>query len=210
MNRIAVAAATVAAGLVVAGAALAVAGRPGPPAAGARPHMAAGAAAAQHFIAMMVPHHEDAVAMAQLAQTHAEHARVRALAVGIERTQSAEIAQMQAWYRAWYGEAVPALPRRGRPVDADDLADAEPFDQAFLAEMIRHHAMGVRMISMLLPRVDRPELARLMREMAATQRREIAAMRGWYADWYGTAPPPAFGNGMGPGHGHGMGYGMRR
>ena len=49
------------------------------------------------FIDMMIPHHASAVAMAQVAETRAEHPELRTLAEQIIESQSAEIAQMQAW-----------------------------------------------------------------------------------------------------------------
>jgi uncharacterized protein (DUF305 family) len=62
----------------------------------------------QHFIREMIPHHEDAIAMAALALDQAEHPELRSLAAAIARTQTDEIAQMRAWYEAWYGAPVPA------------------------------------------------------------------------------------------------------
>ena len=138
--------------------------------------------------------------MAKLAQQQATHAEVRALAATIEQTQTREIAQLRAWYRQWYGADVPAVTLPGQ---TGALADAQPFDRAFLAAMIRHHTMGVRMIAMLQSSVDKPELAQLMQTMSQTQQREIAQMQGWYADWYGTEAPA-----YGMGNGYGMGYGM--
>src|SRR5829696_7107712 len=61
------------------------------------------------FIDMMTPHHASAVAMAQVAQTRAEHPELRMLAEQIIESQSAEIAQMQAWRDEWFPDA-PAMP----------------------------------------------------------------------------------------------------
>jgi uncharacterized protein (DUF305 family) len=223
MRRIAIPLTAVAAALVVAGAALAVGGGPGP-----QPGRGAGAAATldgtaatKHFIEMMIPHHADAVAMARLAQQKAQHAEVRTLAAAIVKTQTQEMAQLRTWYRQWYGTDVPAVERPGRDAGTATLAQAQVFDRAFLTQMIRHHAMGVRMISMLQPRVDQAELRELMTTMSRTQQREITQMRSWYRAWYGTAAPstgrgsgmgagPAMGPGMGSGRGNGLGNGMQR
>jgi uncharacterized protein (DUF305 family) len=149
------------------------------------------AATADHFIAMMVPHHDDAIAMAQLALTRGEHPEVRALAAEIVRTQTAENATMRAWYRERYGTDVPALPMRGMGMGDEQLEDATTFDRAFLEQMIRHHAMGVRMVERFLPGVDEPELRQLMQTMVRTQRAEITQMQAWYRAWYGKAAPAA-------------------
>ncbi|HEU5315067.1 MAG TPA: DUF305 domain-containing protein [Chloroflexota bacterium] len=57
------------------------------------------------FIEEMIPHHEDAVEMADLALAQAEHAELKALAQQIKTDQTREIAQMRGWYAAWFGVA---------------------------------------------------------------------------------------------------------
>lgn len=58
------------------------------------------------FIEEMIPHHEDAILMAEEVKEGAEHAEIRQLADSIIAAQSAEIAQMKAWYKAWFGTDV--------------------------------------------------------------------------------------------------------
>jgi uncharacterized protein (DUF305 family) len=68
----------------------------------------------QHFIVMMIPHHEGAVAMADLALSRARHPELKKLAQTIKTTQTNEIQQMRAWYKQWYSADVPAWgPGRG-------------------------------------------------------------------------------------------------
>ncbi|HEY9833157.1 MAG TPA: DUF305 domain-containing protein [Stenomitos sp.] len=61
----------------------------------------------QHFIVMMIPHHEGAVAMADLALSRAKHPEIKKLAAAIKTTQTQEIQEMRTWYRQWYGTDVP-------------------------------------------------------------------------------------------------------
>ncbi len=61
------------------------------------------------FIDMMIPHHESAIAMAQIALIRGEHPEIRDLAQRIITSQQAEIAQMKAWRDAWYPGAA-AMP----------------------------------------------------------------------------------------------------
>lgn len=61
----------------------------------------------QHFIVMMIPHHEGAIAMADLALTRAKHPEIKQLAQSIQTTQRQENQQMAAWYKQWYGADVP-------------------------------------------------------------------------------------------------------
>lgn len=58
----------------------------------------------QRFITAMISHHAGAIDMAQEAQTKAEHAEVRQLAGAIVQAQEAEIQQLQAWQKTWFGQ----------------------------------------------------------------------------------------------------------
>lgn len=198
--------------------------------AGGGPTGMMGMDASQHFIQQMIPHHEDAVTMAALAPTQAEHQELRDLAAKIGKVQAEEIDQMRQWYRDWYGTDVPpsntgaAMSAMGGWETAS-LDGTQPFDKAFIEQMVPHHEMAVMMSSMALQRADRPELRTLLQSIIDSQRAEIAQMRAWYQEWYGAPLPssgPAVGghqmggtggspmNGMGGSHmggmgGHGMG-----
>jgi len=51
----------------------------------------------QHFIVMMIPHHDGAIAMADLALTRARRPEIKALARSIKDSQTRENAQMRTW-----------------------------------------------------------------------------------------------------------------
>jgi len=160
----------------------------------------------RHFMEQMIPHHEDAVAMAELALTRAEHPELRGLAETIIRDQTREIDQMETWYRDWYGVDAPSDdgaygdPGNGRGMmgggmmgggmmgdqaDLEVLKAAAVFDKEFIEQMIPHHQMGVMMAQMVLARSDRPEIQELARSIIKTQRAEIEQMQDWYQEWYG-------------------------
>lgn len=61
----------------------------------------------QHFIVMMIPHHEGAIAMADLALERSQRPEIRNLAQSIKASQSREIEQMRDWYQQWYDADVP-------------------------------------------------------------------------------------------------------
>lgn len=151
-----------------------------------------------HFIEQMIPHHEDAITMANLALTKAEHQEIKTLAGNIIKAQSEEIDQMKGWYKAWFGEEVPDLNitmghgmgtmmhggMMGTETDVDALENARPFDKEFIEQMIPHHQMAVMMGQMLLRSTDRPEMKQLAENIISTQTEEINQMREWYSAWY--------------------------
>lgn len=151
------------------------------------------------FIEQMIPHHEDAVDMADLALESAEHPELRALAREIKRTQTAEIEQMREWYREWFDEEVPEYSGRGpgrmggmrggmmgrMGTDLDALEDADPFDREFIEQMVPHHQMALMMAGMLEQGTNRSEMRAFAREIIDTQGREIEQMQEWYQEWYG-------------------------
>lgn len=55
------------------------------------------------FMSMMVPHHQAAIEMAQLAPDRAAHQEVKDLAKTIIDAQSSEISQLNGWLASWYG-----------------------------------------------------------------------------------------------------------
>jgi uncharacterized protein (DUF305 family) len=150
---------------------------------------------ARHFIEEMIPHHEDAVVMADLALNQSEHTELRELAATIKRVQTEEIEQMREWYQQWYGSAVPpSSMSHAMPGMADHdpraIDGARPFDKAFIEDMIPHHQMAVMMSTMAQRGVSQPELLTLLASIRTSQAAEIEQMRAWYQGWYG-APVPS-------------------
>ncbi len=148
------------------------------------------------FIEQMIPHHDDAIAMADLALTRAERPEIKRLAEDIKRTQTDENARMRLWYREWYGTDVPTSTSgrggmmRGRMmdgglVDMEDLADAESFDKTFIEQMIPHHRVAIMMSRMAGAASGRPEIRDLTDSIVLSQGAEIEKMQDWYREWYG-------------------------
>ncbi|MEK7550008.1 MAG: DUF305 domain-containing protein [Patescibacteria group bacterium] len=153
----------------------------------------------RHFIEQMIPHHEDAITMADIALVKAEHQEIKDLATDIKRTQSAEITQMQEWYKGWFATEVPKsnttmgmhgmgtggmhMGMMGDETDTEELQNATNFDEAFIEEMIPHHQMAVMMANMLLASTDRPEMKKLAQDIITAQTKEINDMRSWAKAW---------------------------
>lgn len=155
----------------------------------------------RHFIEQMVPHHEDAVTMANLALQKAKKQEVKTMAKNIISSQTNEIKEMKDWYRKWYGAELPTgsdvmsghgmmndsgmhMGMMGSEADNSRLANAADFDKAFIEEMIPHHQMAVMMASMLKNGSKRPELTKLADDIISAQSDEISQMRTWYNQWY--------------------------
>ncbi|TCJ15294.1 DUF305 domain-containing protein [Rubrobacter taiwanensis] len=56
------------------------------------------------FIEHMIPHHQSAIDMAEIALKNSENEEIRTLARNIIEEQQAEIEQMQQWREEWYRE----------------------------------------------------------------------------------------------------------
>ena len=59
------------------------------------------------YIAMMVPHHEGAIRMANHELSKGSNPEIKALAKRIISSQTVQIQQMKQWYQDWYGVRVP-------------------------------------------------------------------------------------------------------
>jgi uncharacterized protein (DUF305 family) len=156
----------------------------------------------QHFIVMMIPHHDGAIAMADLALSRAKRPEIKALARSIKDSQTQENAQMRIWYRQWFGGSVPAWGGAmghgggmgmmgmggmgGTGTDIAWLKNASDFDRAFIQQMIPHHRMGVMMASMAQTNSQHPQLLAMQQAMVKAQSQEIEQMAQWYRSWYGT------------------------
>ena len=78
-------------------------------------------------------------------------------------------------------------------MDPADLETAMPFDLAFLAMMIPHHQGAIRMAKEQLANGEDPELQDLAERIIAAQTKEIAQMREWKTEWYGSREPDLHG-----------------
>jgi uncharacterized protein (DUF305 family) len=155
------------------------------------------------FLQAMVPHHESAIAMAEVARRRAEHPEIRELAHAIVSAQEREIGQMRRIHRDLFGE--PLLPNAdahaqlglsmdeaGMMHDADAakmLRTEKPFDRAFIDAMIPHHQGAIRMARVILAEGGDDRITRLADNIVRAQAQEIREMNGWRSDWYGAESP---------------------
>ena len=125
----------------------------------------------RRFIEEMIPHHEDAVLIAELALEKSDKEEIKELAENIEREQSREIDEMRSWYKLWYGIDVPEYTggvmqgMMGDMTDLESLENAEDFDKEFIEQMVPHHQMALMMVSMMLQGTERKEMKKLAQDI---------------------------------------------
>lgn len=151
----------------------------------------------RHFIEQMIPHHEGAIEMAQLAREKGKHPEIKTLAQNIITAQQKEITDMKTWYKNWFGIEVPATSQHmmeghmmggamhmnSMSGDMETLKNAQDFDVEFIRQMIPHHEMAVMMAQMLQGSTNRPEMKTLAENIITSQTQEINQMREWYNNW---------------------------
>jgi len=164
----------------------------GPPAQG--PHNDADVA----FATGMIPHHAQAVQMADMALQRSSSGEVKDLATAVKAAQGPEIAQLSGWLTGW-GKPVPAV-GAGMSMDhgagghggmvgmmSDDemkqlgAASGKAFDTMWLQMMIKHHEGAVTMANTQLAQGGNAEAKKLAQAIADSQAKEIATMRGLLA-----------------------------
>lgn len=112
------------------------------------------------FAQGMIPHHRQALEMAELATDRASSAEVKSLAARIEKAQDPEIETMSGWLSSW-GEKTPGATDSGQSghsghsgmpgmMDDTDMAKLEKasgkaFDTLFLTLMVEHHEGAIDM-----------------------------------------------------------------
>ncbi len=152
----------------------------------------------RHFIEQMIPHHEGAIAMAELALEKSARLEIKTLAQNIIKAQEGENEKMIAWYADWY-DGHPAkgsantmnggmMSNRGMHVggqeDIQALENATDFDRAFVEQMIPHHQLAIMMAQMLQAGTQRPEMLELAKNIIYSQSAEIEQMQSWYENWF--------------------------
>ena len=142
------------------------------------------------FIDAMVPHHQGAIEMAEVALKNAEHEEIKQLSRNIISTQEAEIEELKAIKEQEFGTSeVPMKMSAGEMqmmgmTDPDELANKDPFDKAFIDAMIPHHQSAIEMAQVAYRESDNPEIKALAEGIVDAQTREIAQMEGWRKQWY--------------------------
>jgi uncharacterized protein (DUF305 family) len=146
----------------------------------------------ERFIDAMVPHHQGAIEMAQVALENAEHPEILALAEEIVAAQETEIEQLKSIKQEQFGiseismdmTSAEEMEGMGMTIEPQELANQEPFDQAFIDNMIPHHESAIEMAQVVLEESENPEIRQIAGAIVDAQEREIEQMRSWRDEWY--------------------------
>lgn len=140
------------------------------------------------FIDGMVPHHEEAIAMAKQAlAANLATPELVSIAKAIVTSQQDEIDRMKRWRGEWFGSAEIdpngadtlglSMEQMGMQHDAGDLSSSEDVDADFATMMIDHHNGAIAMAKLAREEGQHEEIRDLGDAIIRAQEREIAIMR---------------------------------
>ncbi|CAB4555062.1 unannotated protein [freshwater metagenome] len=147
------------------------------------------------FAQGMIPHHAQAVEMADLALEKSTNADVLALAKQIKASQNPEIQTMSGWLQSW-GQKVPStdsmsggghdmtdmggMMMDGMMTEADmeklESSSGTAFDRLWMELMIQHHEGAVRMSEDELKDGKNLDVKALAQTIVTSQQAEISTM----------------------------------
>lgn len=133
----------------------------------------------EDFLALMIPHHQEAIDTAQVILEKSENEDLKALAQDIVDAQTAEIEQMETWGKDWFGEEFKASEDYEEMMPDLSELEGEELDQAFIEGMIAHHQMAIMMAMHLQMITDREELEELAENIIEAQSTEVEMMGEW-------------------------------
>ena len=133
------------------------------------------------FLTMMIPHHEQAIEMSELALTRSDDDEVLQRAEQIKNAQGPEISQMRSLLQEFGIEENPsshAAHMHGMLTDNEmrelEAANGSAFDRLFLTGMIKHHEGAIDMVALV---GDSQRLSSLGEAIFTAQNDEITKMQ---------------------------------
>ena len=134
------------------------------------------------FLQMMVPHHQQAIDISNIALKTSKDSELLALANTIIKAQTAEIVQMQSWLNdanvnPGMGHSMEGM---GGMLTESELStlnslSGSKFDAYWLRGMITHHKGALHMVTMIRDS-NRPEFRNFGKEIVSVQTVEIEQM----------------------------------
>lgn len=135
------------------------------------------------FLQMMIPHHQQAIVISDLAITISKNEDILKLANQIKGAQAPEIDQMKSWLKAAGlgedpGHSMHAMAGMLTDSQLEQLKNStgKDFDRQFLSGMIAHHEGAVEMVRMIENSSDL-KLRDFGEQINQSQSSEIAVMK---------------------------------
>ncbi|MFF0089920.1 DUF305 domain-containing protein [Streptomyces canus] len=145
------------------------------------------------FAQGMIPHHQQAIEMAELAAGRAASPQVKDLAARVEKAQGPEISTMTGWLKTWdekVPESMPGMDHSGTDgmegmagmmdsADMDKLkkASGKEFDSMFLTMMVEHHEGAVEMATTEKAKGEYKDATAMAGDIVTAQNAEISEMK---------------------------------
>ncbi|MEU6878977.1 DUF305 domain-containing protein [Streptomyces sp. NPDC046712] len=140
------------------------------------------------FAQGMIPHHQQALEMAKLADGRAEDSEVKKIVAAIEKAQDPEIGTMKSWLKSWgKPESAGQGGHGGHGTAAGMMSDQDmkdlrslkgkAFDRKFAELMIAHHEGAVEMARTEQKDGSDATAKKLADDVVRTQSAEIAELR---------------------------------
>ncbi|MFF7278387.1 DUF305 domain-containing protein [Streptomyces griseorubiginosus] len=142
------------------------------------------------FAQGMIPHHRQAVEMAELAAGRASSSEVKDLATRVEKAQGPEITTMTGWLKSWDEKVPEAMSgmdhsahsgMAGMMDDADmgklEKASGKDFDSMFLTMMVEHHEGAVEMATTEKAKGEYKDATDMAGDIITAQNAEISEMK---------------------------------
>lgn len=138
------------------------------------------------FVQGMIPHHRQAVDMADLVLERGSNATVKDLARRIRNAQEPEIQIMTGWLTTWGKSIQPPMSHDGMDTEHGMMSNQEmasmealtgsDLDKMFVEMMIRHHQGAIAMARTEVDSGQFPDATALARSIATSQQAEVEEM----------------------------------
>lgn len=143
------------------------------------------------FMRMMIPHHEQAIVMAEMIPGRTDRTELCRLGPEIIEVQREEIETMEEWLHEAGADP------HAHDMDHEEMdgmlteeelqelrcAEGQEFDCLFVDGMIHHHEGAIEMAEDVLEDGQKERIAELAGEIIELQREEIRMMEEWQDEW---------------------------
>ena len=145
------------------------------------------------FLQDMVPHHEQAIEMAEMVEGRTERPQLVEMAGNVISSQTAEIEEIDALLeeageddgndRGGMDMGGMDMGMSQKDMDALMKAEGEGFDKMFSEMMIEHHGAAIEMAKEVLDAGENPAVADMAQGIIDEQQKEIDDLKSWLKEW---------------------------